>query len=158
MSESEELVGREVDARQAIHDSLRRIRRDLRNAVDPRVWVRLHPWLAMTAAAAAGFVLSDHLGIGPKPAPVQPPGNRSASSGASPAAAHPVHGQPAQNQTAATPGNSWRSIISREILAVMRPLLMAGIAQHLKSTLFADLPPKSPTSQTGEPAQHPPTV
>jgi hypothetical protein len=123
-------MAREQAARQAVHDSLRRLRRDVRNAVDPRVWVRRHPWLAVTIAAAAGFALSDNIAASQHQTPQAPP----PAEGSSPSAAQP-----------SPPPSTWRSAISREILAVMRPILIAAVTQHLKSTAFADEPPKPPS-------------
>jgi hypothetical protein len=132
-------------ARKAVHDSLRRLRRDLRNAVDPRVWVKRHPWLAVTTAAAAGFVLADNLRpAAPPPYPVQPPNP--------PTSPPPSVSTPDTHQP--PPPHSWRSTISREILAVMRPVLIAAITQHLKSTLFTD----DPATSTEPPTHNPPAA
>jgi hypothetical protein len=123
-------AAREADARQAIHDSLRQLRRDLRDAVDPRVWVRKHPWFAVTAAAAAGYALSDNKSRSDRPGTnIHADSPQSASSVPSPA-----------------PTGGLRSAISREIMAVIRPVLIAAVAQHLKSTLFPAQPPADPNA------------
>jgi hypothetical protein len=101
-----------------------------------------HPWLAVTIAAAAGFVLPDIIGRSQYQTPQTP------TAGASPPPAGSTPG--AAQVSPPPPASSLRAAISREILAVMRPVLIAAITQHLKSTVLGDEPskPSNPPSHT----------
>lgn len=58
-----------AQAKAALERSLGKLKASLRTATDVRLWTRYHPWLSVSVAAAAGFVLakgvfSDRVGSG----------------------------------------------------------------------------------------------
>lgn len=58
MGESEYIQQQTDDARAAIRTTIDELESDVGRAINPRVWVRAHPWMTLAAAAAAGFVAS----------------------------------------------------------------------------------------------------
>ena len=71
MDESHFLKEQSDDALAAMRTTLRDAKGDISRYVDPRGWARSHPWQAVAAAAASGFVAGDVLG---RP-PAQPRGD-----------------------------------------------------------------------------------
>lgn len=52
----EDLLHREIDwARSAMSDAVAALKRHSIEAADPKLWAQTHPWLAVGAAATAGF-------------------------------------------------------------------------------------------------------
>jgi hypothetical protein len=55
LTESDFLQLEGTRAREAIDETLRRLKDDLERAADVRLWTRRYPWAALGAAAVAGF-------------------------------------------------------------------------------------------------------
>jgi hypothetical protein len=55
LTESDFLQLEATRARDAIEETLRRLKGDLEHAADVRVWTRRYPWAALGVAAVAGF-------------------------------------------------------------------------------------------------------
>ncbi|MEX0714678.1 MAG: hypothetical protein WD278_20235 [Pirellulales bacterium] len=56
MSESEYLAQQAADAKAAMSRTIEELSQSLKDSADPRYWTRQHPWAAVGAALAGGFV------------------------------------------------------------------------------------------------------
>jgi hypothetical protein len=55
-SESEFLARQQQEAKDAIANTVARLKDDVRKTADPRLWTKEYPWASLAAAAVGGFV------------------------------------------------------------------------------------------------------
>lgn len=67
MGEAQYLQEQSRHAKAAMRAALRGMKHDVAQAADPRQWAQAHPWMTVTAAAAAGFAVTTVVGRPARP-------------------------------------------------------------------------------------------
>jgi hypothetical protein len=141
LTESEFLQLQADQAKAQIHQALNDAKAALTGSVDPRELTRKHPWISIVSAAAAGFVAAavvipskqelelrrlERVRRAMNPQPTAPP-----------PAANGVDHSHAEKP-------SWVAMLFKEIIQIVRPILLAAITANIKSG--ANQPPADPAA------------
>jgi hypothetical protein len=153
MGESEYVAQQAADARAAISHTISAIKADLAETVDVRLWTRQYPWMAVAAAACAGFAAA---------CAVVPTKEDQAlkrlskieralnpSGGAPPESSGSMDGQ--QNQAHYSGGRQslWTSI-AKEVIGAVKPMMLSALTAGV--TAKASKPDPSEQAQSSDPS------
>ena len=132
-SESEYLEQQASAAKAAISGAFADLKTDLAKGVDPRVWIKSHPWITMASAAVAGFAAA---------ATVVPSKEEQALRRLE-AIEEAIHGKKhagqagsngnGSDETARSGHGGLIGMILHELLAVIKPAIVTLISSHFAS-------------------------
>jgi hypothetical protein len=139
LSESEYLKQQGEAARNAIAKAFEDLKSDLGHGVDPREWIKTHPWITLASATVAGFAAA---------ATVVPSKEEQALRKLQ-AIERAIHGErpKSENGHAAAEGDQKKetgglmALILRELIGAVKPVIVAAVAAKMSPQ---DPPPPPP--------------
>jgi len=116
---------------------LRDLKAKLAQGVDPKAWAQEHPWMAIGAAAVAGFAATAAL----VPSKEEQTLKKLASIER---ALNPAPDRAASNGNGDHDKGSFAGTILKEVLGMVRPILASVVAANMGGAKHADNSPDSP--------------
>lgn len=144
-SESEYLRQQRTEAKAAIAVAFSELKADLAKGVDPRVWIKTHPWITLASAAAAGFAAAASAIPSKDDRALRRLGAIERALGGSPD--RKEHGNGNGNGNAPAAGSGLIGMLLKELVGAVKPILITLITEGARG----NSKPESPKSETSAP-------